>query len=169
MMLKLESRRCIVVGGGEVAASKTQMLLDCGAQVVVIAPRATESIQALARQAKLEWTAREFVAADLFNPPAEWKGAFDFVLEIYTIQPLPLEMRPQVIDAISAFVAPKGELVVVTRGRDDNEEPEKLPWPMSRKDLSRFEENGLTETSLVVMPPDEEDEPDRFVVAYSRV
>src|ERR1700756_130668 len=65
MMVKLESRRCIVVGGGEVAASKTDMLLGCGAQVVVIAQGATESIQALARQAKLEWTARDFVAADL--------------------------------------------------------------------------------------------------------
>jgi precorrin-2 dehydrogenase / sirohydrochlorin ferrochelatase len=65
MMVKLDSRRCIVVGGGEVAASKTGMLLGCGAQVVVIAPCATESIQALARQAKLKWTARDFVAADL--------------------------------------------------------------------------------------------------------
>jgi precorrin-2 dehydrogenase / sirohydrochlorin ferrochelatase len=65
MMVKLESRRCIVVGGGEVAASKADMLLGCGAQVVVIAQAATESIQALARQAKLEWTARDFVAADL--------------------------------------------------------------------------------------------------------
>ena len=65
MMVKLESRRCIVVGGGEVAASKTDILLGCGAQVVVIAQGATESIQALARQAKLEWTARDFVAADL--------------------------------------------------------------------------------------------------------
>jgi precorrin-2 dehydrogenase / sirohydrochlorin ferrochelatase len=65
MMVKLKSRRCVVVGGGEVAASKTEMLLGCGAQVVVIAQGATESIQALARQAKLEWTARDFVAADL--------------------------------------------------------------------------------------------------------
>jgi precorrin-2 dehydrogenase / sirohydrochlorin ferrochelatase len=65
MMVKLDSRRCIVVGGGEVAASKTDILLGCGAQVVVIAQGATESIQALARQAKLEWTARDFVAADL--------------------------------------------------------------------------------------------------------
>ena len=65
MMFKLESRRCIVVGGGKVAASKTDMLLESGAQIVVVAPCATESIQALARQAKLEWTARNFVDADL--------------------------------------------------------------------------------------------------------
>jgi hypothetical protein len=39
---------------------------------------------------------------------------------------------------------------------------------MSRRDLSRFEKNGLTQTAFVVMPPEEEDEPDRFVVEYIR-
>jgi len=92
---------------------------------------------------------------------------FDFVLEIYTIQPLPLEMRPQVVDAIAGFVAENGALVVVTRGRADDEEPDELPWPMSRRDLCGFDENGLTQTSFTEMPGDE-DEPNRFVVAYQR-
>jgi hypothetical protein len=109
-----------------------------------------------------------FEVADLFNPPREWLGGFDFVLEIYTIQPLPLEMRPEVIDAIASFAKDKGKLVVVTRGRGDNEEPEQLPWPVSRRDLSRFVERGLKETGFTVMPSIEEDEPARFVVEYVR-
>ena len=87
---------------------------------------------------------------------------------IYTIQPLPIDMREQVVDAIGDFVAEGGTLVVVTRGRGDDEEPDELPWPMSRRDLSRFESCGLSQTHFVVMPADEEGEPPRFVVEYTR-
>ena len=71
------------------------------------------------------------------------------------------------IDAISAFANSTGEIVVVTRGREDDVEPDELPWPMSRKDLSRFEANGFVQTDFVQMPG-EDDEPPRFVVAYRR-
>jgi SAM-dependent methyltransferase len=129
----------------------------------------------------------DFRAVDLFDGPSEWNIAenpvatasgsdrntnvkgFEFVLEIYTIQPLPMEMRERTVDAVARFVAPGGELVVVTRGREDDEEPEKLPWPLSRKDLSRFEHAGLTQTHFEIMPDDTDDEPaDRFVVVYQR-
>lgn len=109
-----------------------------------------------------------FEVCDLLQPFRGWAGAFQFVLEVYTIQPLPLEMRPRVIEAIAGFLAPKGRLVVVTRGREDDVEPDELPWPVSRHDLSRFEELGLTRASFVEMPSLEEDEPPRFVVEYIR-
>ncbi len=65
IMVRLESRRCIVVGAGEIAAAKTATLLGCGAQVTVIAPDATDSIQQQARAGTLTWRCREFVPADL--------------------------------------------------------------------------------------------------------
>ncbi|HLM59865.1 MAG TPA: class I SAM-dependent methyltransferase [Pyrinomonadaceae bacterium] len=123
----------------------------------------------------VEWAKRlhagtdiDFHAADLFAPPKEWTGAFEFVLEVYTIQPLPLAMRPQTIDAIARFVAPKGRLVVVTRGREDDEEPLELPWALSRKDLSQFERNNLKQIHFEEMPGDEEEPIRRFVVEYQR-
>jgi len=123
----------------------------------------------------IEWAKRlhagtgiVFETCDAFQPFRGWLGAFDFVLEVYTIQPLPLEMRPQIVDAIAAFVAESGTLAGVTRSRDDDFEPDILPWPMSRQDLSRFEDNGLVQTDFVEMPG-EEDEPLRFVVEYKRV
>jgi hypothetical protein len=94
-------------------------------------------------------------------------GGFDFVLEIYTIQPLPMEMRPKVIDSVAGFVAPGGRLVVVTYGRDDDEETDVVPWPLSRRDLSRFGENGLREVGFQEVW-DEEDEKRRFIVEYER-
>jgi SAM-dependent methyltransferase len=113
-------------------------------------------------------TGIEFHTADLFAPPPEWKNFFEFVLEVYTIQPLPLEMRPRVIDAVAGFVADRGELLVVCRGREDNEEPDQLPWPLSRQDLARFEHNGLKQVSFTEMLGDEEEPEKRFVVEYSR-
>jgi uncharacterized UPF0146 family protein len=161
--LEGDDRTAIVVGCG--LGDDAKYLHDLGFKVTAfdISPTAIEWAKKLYGDADIE-----FVAADLFAPPSDWAGGFDFVLEIYTIQPLPLEMRPQVIDAIAAFVAENGKLVVVTRGREDDVEPDILPWPMSRKDLSRFLENGLTQTNFVVMPPVEEDEPPRFVVEYVR-
>lgn len=107
-----------------------------------------------------------FEVADLLNPPKDWINAFEFVLEVYTIQPLPLEIRPQVIDAISSFVAPQGRLVVVTRGRTNDEIPPELPWALSPKDLSRFVENGLRQVFFEEMFGDEEQPIKRFVIEY---
>jgi len=65
IVVKLEARKCIVVGAGEIAESKTTSLLGCGAHVTVIAPRATESLQVLSRDGKLTWLQREFAPDDL--------------------------------------------------------------------------------------------------------
>ena len=77
-------------------------------------------------------------------------------------------MREQAIDSVAAFVAPGGELVVVTRGREDDEPVEELPWPLSRKDLSRFEANGLNQVHFEITEGDEDPPVQRFVVLYRR-
>ena len=109
-----------------------------------------------------------FEVADLFSPPRGWISGFEFVLEIYTIQPLPLELRPKVIDSISNFVAPNGKIVIVARGREDDEIPPELPWALSKKDLLQFEKNGLTQTHFEEMFDDEEPPVRRFVAEYER-
>lgn len=111
----------------------------------------------------------KFFTADLFDTPKEWYQSFEFVLEIYTIQPLPLNIRSEVINQISNFVKPNGKILVVTRGREDDEIPPELPWALSRKDLSQFEKNGLTETHFEEMWGDEEEPIRRFVIEYQRV
>jgi len=46
--LAVSGRRCLVVGGGRVAARKIEGLLACGAQVTVVAPDVIDTIRSLA-------------------------------------------------------------------------------------------------------------------------
>jgi precorrin-2 dehydrogenase / sirohydrochlorin ferrochelatase len=46
--LRLAGRRCLVVGGGRVAARKARGLVECGASVTVVAPEVTDELSGLA-------------------------------------------------------------------------------------------------------------------------
>ncbi len=65
LFLKLEKRRCLVVGAGSIAESKIAGLVDTGARVRVVAPEATPQVRAWARLRKIEWQQRIFRPADL--------------------------------------------------------------------------------------------------------
>jgi SAM-dependent methyltransferase len=161
--LQGNNRKALVVGCG--LGDDARFLHDLGFKVTAFD---------ISRTA-IEWARRlhqdtdiNFVAIDLFDTPKDWYQAFEFVLEIYTIQPLPLEMRSRVIDAIANFVEFRGKLVIVTRGREDDEIPPEMPWALSRKDLSRFEENGFKELSFETSQGDEEPPIPRFIIEYER-
>lgn len=118
----------------------------------------------------IAWCQRRFPAssvsyqvADLLKAPAVWHQAFDFVLEIYTIQALSVALRARVIENIAHFVAPAGQLLVVCRGRDPQDEPGTMPWPLTRDELAQFQLYGLREDSF----EDRRNEDGRhFCVAY---
>lgn len=162
--LRGDGRKALVVGCG--LGDDAKFLYDLGFDVTAfdISPTAIEWAKKLHADTEIR-----FETADLFQPFRGWLGAFEFVLEVYTIQPLPLAIREKVIDAIAAFVAPDGELIVVTRGREDDEEPLELPWALSRKDLSQFEMNGFEQIGFEIMPGDEDTPADRFVVQYRKI
>lgn len=63
--LLCEGRRCIVIGGGKIAARKTSLLLDGGAEVTVISPELNESLQFLLHAGKIKHIARPFEVADI--------------------------------------------------------------------------------------------------------
>lgn len=65
VFLNLKGRRCLVVGGGEVAANKLQGLLEAEAEAVLVAPEATAEIAALEEQGRISRQAREFIPEDL--------------------------------------------------------------------------------------------------------
>ena len=65
IFLKLDRRRCLLVGAGNVAFEKVSTLLKTGLQLRVVAPDARPEIVELAREGKIEWIQRAFEPSDL--------------------------------------------------------------------------------------------------------
>lgn len=65
MFLKLQNRPCLVVGAGAIGEGKAQSLLEAGALVCVVSPRATQRLQELAATGAINWLRRKFTPADL--------------------------------------------------------------------------------------------------------
>jgi precorrin-2 dehydrogenase/sirohydrochlorin ferrochelatase len=63
--LRLAGRRCLVVGGGAVAASKIAGLLECGADVHVVATRVAAVVRELARGGSIHVEERPYRPEDL--------------------------------------------------------------------------------------------------------
>jgi len=65
IFLKLAGRRCVAVGAGKLAEPKIESLVAAGAQVFVVAPKATSDVQRWAREKKITWDERAFELTDL--------------------------------------------------------------------------------------------------------
>jgi precorrin-2 dehydrogenase / sirohydrochlorin ferrochelatase len=63
--LRLEGRRCLVVGGGDVGLEKVEGLLTCDADVTLVAPEAHPALVELALEGSIVWERREFADSDL--------------------------------------------------------------------------------------------------------
>jgi SAM-dependent methyltransferase len=90
----------------------------------------------------------QYVVADLLAPPASWRAKFDFVVETYTLQSLPPDLRAHAFAKIAEFLKPAGLLLVITRGRDPEEDPGHVPWRLTRAELAAFSRAGLREASF---------------------
>jgi uroporphyrin-III C-methyltransferase/precorrin-2 dehydrogenase/sirohydrochlorin ferrochelatase len=65
LFLSLKDRRALVVGGGEAAARKAELLLQAGARVTLIAETVTGEIAQLIADGRVAWAGHDFEAADL--------------------------------------------------------------------------------------------------------
>lgn len=88
-------------------------------------------------------TGATIVQADLFATPPEWRLAFDLVVEVFTVQALPLSLRSKATAAVAQLLAPGGTLLVVAAIRVDTQEIQGPPWPFTRTEIESFSNNGL--------------------------
>jgi SAM-dependent methyltransferase len=133
--------------GGRTGAAAKALIVGCGfgdnAEVVAgsgyevtafdISPTVVE-----AAKARFPGTEVRYTVGDLTAPPEAWRGAFDLVVEIYTLQPLYGETRAAAIEQLPTLVAPGGTLFIVSRATDDPDpqrHPDEMPWPLTQAEL----------------------------------
>ncbi len=163
--LRGKNRSCLVVGCG--LGNDAEYLAELGFQVTAFDISSTA----------IDWCQQRFPdsqvnyqVVDLFAPLPEWQHRFDLVIEIYTIQALPAQIRPDAIAKIGSFVTDGGNLVVVCRGRNPEDPCENLPFPLTQQELTAFELTGLRQIGFedFVDTITESTPARRFRVTYQR-
>lgn len=110
----------------------------------------------------------KYQAANLLEPPEDWRSRFDFVFEANTLQVLPAALRAQAIKNIAGFLRPGGLLLVLARGREPSEPEGQMPWPLTRSEISTFKEQGLEELLFEIVHDADEPGTRRFRVLFRR-
>jgi SAM-dependent methyltransferase len=103
-------------------------------------------------QARHPGSAVDYRIADLLDLPADL-GAFDLVVEIFTLQAMPDPPRTQAAAAVRSLVAPCGTLLVI-QFRDDRSSAAEQgpPFPLSRDFLTGLAADGLRLVELEELP-----------------
>ncbi len=65
VFLDINTKRCVVVGGGHVAERRVKSLLECGAMVKVISPELSRDLELMAGKKSIEVVKRDFHSGDL--------------------------------------------------------------------------------------------------------
>jgi SAM-dependent methyltransferase len=109
-----------------------------------VSPSAVESAQV-----RQPGSSVSYLVADLLALPEEWQEGFDLVVEIWTVQAMPMALRERAIAAIRNLVLPGGVLLAIANSRPDHRVvPAGPPWPLSREEVTLFAAEGLRQTSL---------------------
>jgi SAM-dependent methyltransferase len=88
-----------------------------------------------AARARFPDSAVAYRVADLMEPPADWRMAYDLVVESMTLQALPEPTRAVAIASLGPLVAPGGTLIVFARGRKPEDHDDGPPWSLTRAEI----------------------------------
>ncbi|MEH2252412.1 class I SAM-dependent methyltransferase [Nostoc sp.] len=109
-----------------------------------------------------------YLVADLLAIPLQWHQAFDFVFECRNIQALPLNVRSSVISSVASVVALGGTLLLITRLRETEVEPNGPPWPLSNSELKQFESLELYQVKQLVFSESKQIDVKQVRIEYQR-
>jgi SAM-dependent methyltransferase len=133
-------RRAIVVGAG--LGQNSEFIASLGFATVAfdISPTAISVV----RQ-RFPHSTVDYLTADLLDPPPAWRQGFDLVVEVFTVQALPEQLRSAATAAVAGFTAPGGTLIVIAFARPDTAPPPTgPPWPLTRAEIDAFAGEDLS-------------------------
>ncbi|ASF39139.1 hypothetical protein CEH05_08415 [Halobacillus halophilus] len=65
LMVQLENRRAVIIGGGKVACKRARTLIESGAQVTVVSPHLTSELSVMAEDSVVAWKKKLFQPKDI--------------------------------------------------------------------------------------------------------
>lgn len=65
IMLNVQGKLVIIIGGGAVAERKAFPLLEAGAELLIISPSLSGTLPAMAEGGRLQWISRPYAPGDL--------------------------------------------------------------------------------------------------------
>ncbi|MBJ7356597.1 class I SAM-dependent methyltransferase [Nocardioides sp.] len=141
-------RRAVVVGAGLGADAEHLAGLGFTTTAFDIAPSAVDSARERHPGSRVDYR-----VADLLDLPEDLVGAFDLVVEIFTLQALHGSVRERAAHGVRRLVAPGGTVLVVQVVRDDDEEvAAEPPWLLDRAEMEALAGDDLVTTSLDRVP-----------------
>jgi SAM-dependent methyltransferase len=109
----------------------------------------------------------QYEVGDALAMPSEWKSRFDLIVEIYTLQVLPAELRPVAMRNLAAALAANGKLLIVCRAREPEDPKGIMPWPLTRAEFDPLRAL-LKEWSFEDYLDGQSDPVRRFRIVYQR-
>jgi hypothetical protein len=155
--------RALIVGAGP--GSDAEFVTGLGFATVAfdVSPTAIR-----AARNRFPATAVDYEVADLLDPPAEWRGAFDLVVESLTVQSMPRSVRAAATRNVSSFLGLGATLVVIAAaevGADPDTGP---PWPLTKDEIDAFATGGVRPVSIQRLPSPQDPTAQRWLAEFRR-
>jgi SAM-dependent methyltransferase len=146
-------RRAVVVGCGLGADSEHLARHGWRTTAFDISPAAVAAVRDRYPDSPVDY--REGDLLELTGESADLRGAFDLVVEIYTLQALHPSLRESAIAGVHGLMAPGARaLVVQVVRRDDEPATAEPPWTLTRAEIEAVAGDGVELQSLdEVLPP----------------
>lgn len=136
-------QRAVVVGAGLGADAEHVAALGFETMAFDLSPTAVRTAQA-----RNPGSTVGYRVADLLDLPPDWQRGFDLVVEIFTVQAVPRDLRDQMVAAVSDLVSPGGTLVAIQAVLDPQDDGSGPPWPLTREEIGSFARHGLREVEV---------------------
>ena len=130
--------RAVVVGGGLGADAEVLAREGFATTAFDVAPTAIEEARRRHPDSPVDYRVES-----LLDLPPDLVGAFDLVVEIFTLQALPDPPRTQAAAAVASLLAPGGTIVLVAFRADGDDPASGPPFPMTPADLAKVAVDGV--------------------------
>lgn len=94
----------------------------------------------------------DYRVADLLDLPDDLVGAFQLVVEVFTVQAMAPAVRTDAVAGIRRLLAPGGTAVVVQFVRGDTDPDDGPPWLLDEDEMRSFAAGDIELTTLTTQP-----------------